>query len=138
MPSLTGNLVNGEILFNTWVFPTRRTHHSTQKHQDYVALLDTGAQRSMISSKIVSQLGLKSVGYSSLVGVTGRTFQASRFRVHIEIPIFNSIGQVDSRGKYLEVCLLPFTPAYYDVILGMDFISFLHLTIHNGCYILSI
>ncbi|MCY4223264.1 MAG: retroviral-like aspartic protease family protein [Bacteroidetes bacterium] len=138
MPSLTGNLVNGEILFDTWVFPTTRIHHSVQRQQDYIALLDTGAQRSMISNKIVSQLGLQSVGYSSLVGVTGKTFQASRFRVHIEIQIFNSVGQVDSRGRDLEAALLPYSPYSHDVILGMDFISLLHLTVHDGSFILSI
>ena len=37
----------------------------------------------------------------------------------------------------MDVGLLPYDPANYDVLLGMDFISALHVTMYGNSYILS-
>jgi len=37
----------------------------------------------------------------------------------------------------MEVVLLPFQPKNYDILLGMDFLSELHLTLYKNLFIIS-
>ena len=38
----------------------------------------------------------------------------------------------------MDVAQLPYQPNNYDILLGMDFISAIHLTLNGQIYILSI
>lgn len=104
----------------------------------HYTLLDTGAQGSMVSQKTVDEAGLQTVGYSPILPVTGQPFQTKRYRVYLDIPVGSAGGGIDLREKDMDVSLLPYAPANHDVLLGMDFISGLHLTVFGESYVLSI
>lgn len=100
----------------------------------------------MISSNVVEQVGLRPVGASQVVGVSGEAFVTEKFRVRLDVPIDVPVkrpeGGIDVertlRGMdALEVSRLPYTPENHDVLLGMDFVQGLHVTIHNEVFIIS-
>ena len=141
MPSLSGRFDDNQIRFDATVSicgAQNPTQHS------YVALLDTGAQRSMISPRVVSEVGLDSVGLTDIQGIEGRLIEAETFRVTLDVPIPIDREAVGRRiqialvnGKDLDVTKLPFQPHNYDVLLGMDFISSFHMTIYGDWYVIS-
>ena len=106
--------------------------------------LDTGSQATLISRKVVEEIGLTSIGTSSLVPVSGELVQTERYRVRIDVPIGSEVVRkegvgtaVTLRGMELETPLLPYRPDNYDVLLGMDFLFPFHLTMYRGQFILS-
>ena len=109
------------------------------------ALLDTGAQVSMISDKVVQDVGLVPIGYMDIVPVTGESTPTEKFRIRLDIPITSEIslpgGVVAPHnvvsGMELEVGKLPYSPTNYDILLGMDFLTGFHVTMYGGNYILS-
>ena len=144
MPTLSIVTKNNQFIFQSTVsMPTSFT-----KRKVYGALLDTGAQISMISPKIVSEVQLKTIGDAFVTPVNGEVIQTPRYRVRLDIPI-DSIrslpgGKIepftDLRGQELEVAELPYQPTGYDVLMlmGMDFIALWHITMQGGHLILSI
>ena len=108
----------------------------TDESPTFRALLDTGAQRTMISSKVVEEAGLESIGYASIVPVNGEPFRTKKFWVRIGIPIQQG-GSALLAGRGLEVSLLPFQPDNFDILLGMDLIRHFHFTMHDQLFILS-
>ena len=59
---------------------------SFTKRKVYGALFDTGAQISMISPKIVSEVQLKTIGDAFVTPVNGEVIQTPRYRVRLDIP----------------------------------------------------
>lgn len=112
----------------------------------YPAILDTGAQGTMISQKVVDEGKLSSIGSTDIIPVSGEPIQTEKYRVRIDIPIGDQVetpgGEaspwINLRGKEIEVSLLPFQPHEFDVLLGMDFLSEVHFTMYKGEFILSI
>lgn len=70
MPSFAGKIDNGQIIFVTGVSLFGKSGAEANR-QTYHALLDTGAQVTMISQKVANDLGLQPIGHLSIVPVTG-------------------------------------------------------------------
>ena len=109
------------------------------------ALLDTGAQTTGISQKVVDALGLVSDGWATVAGAHGEPKETPTFTVDIHLPISEMVDSPDgamqntfSRGiGSMEVTLLGLNNAGFDVLLGMDFLSSFHITVFNGTFIIS-
>ena len=114
--------------------------------KSYAAILDTGAQGTMISRKVVDEGKLSSIGFTDIIPVSGAPIQTEKYRVRVDIPIGDQMETsgggagplLNLRGKEIEVSLLPFQPENFDVLLGMDFLSEVHFTMYKDEFILSI
>lgn len=86
--------------------------------KSYPAILDTGAQGTMISQKVVDEGKLSSIGFTDIIPVSGEPIQTEKYRVRVDIPIGDQIEVpgggagpwLNLRGKEIEVSLLPFQP----------------------------
>ena len=75
MPTLSIVTKNNQFIFQSTVsMPTSFT-----KRKVYGALFDTGAQISMISPKIVSEVQLKTIGDAFVTPVNGEVIQTPRY-----------------------------------------------------------
>jgi len=137
MPSFTGNVENNEIILITRVGIAGKNGDG-ENRRPYKALLDTGAQTTLISQKVSDEVGLQAIGHELIIPVTGVPIRTKKYRIRLDIPIGVSGREIFFREKDIDVSLLPYNPSNYDVLLGMDFISELHLTICGNRFILSI
>lgn len=135
MPTFIGGVTNNEIALISTVSIPGDTDLSTVK--PYRTILDTGAQGTMISGKVVSEVGLTSIGTSLIVPASGESIQCNKFRIQFGIAITDSSGAF-MRTRDMDVCELPYQPDNYDVLLGMDFLPTAHFTLHGGGFILSL
>ena len=106
------------------------------------ALLDTGAQVTAISPKVVQSLQLVPTGPLSLTVASGDPVDTFQYRARVDIPIdYNAIHSSGPQrflmGNQLSVAGLPYQPDGYDVLLGMDLIGVFHITIYRNRIILS-
>lgn len=142
MPTFTGSFDNRQILLVAGV-KICGTHGPSLRR--YKALLDTGAQGTLISPKVVSEVGLTPTESRLIAGIDGNPIETEGYRISLDIPVATSMllptgesAQAEfSIGRDLDVALLPCQPSNHDVLLGMDFIGSLHLTIHGDNYIIS-
>ena len=102
----------------------------------YNALLDTGAQSTMVSPKVVEEADLKAIGYIDIVPVSGDSIRTPKYRAHLTIP-YSESNMVIRFGDELEVAQLPFQPGNFDILLGMDFLTRFHFTMYGDFFILS-
>ena len=142
MPTFTVAIVDRRIIFGCAIStpfvdpPDRR---------GYQTLFDTGAQLTMISPRVVQEIALVPIGNTDIVPVSGQPIRTNSYRVRLDIPIVAGVSlpggetrqETDFRGKELDVAELPYQPADYDVLLGMDFIIGAHITICGSSFILS-
>ena len=102
----------------------------------YSALLDTGAQSTLISPRVVEEADLKAIGLADIVPVSGEPIRTPKYRVTLSIPISQG-STILLAGGELDVAKLPFQPDNYDILLGMDFLMPFHFTMYGGSFILS-
>ena len=142
MATFVGVISDRQIILRAWV---RIAGASGSSHISYPALLDTGAQGTMISRKVVQEVGLQQIGHTSIIPVSGESLITEKYRIRLDIPIESRILESDGsvvneailRGMDMDVALLPYDPSNYDVLLGMDLLHGFHLTMHGDTYILS-
>ena len=143
MATFCGTLDNRQILLTVWVSDSDRTKDRT--FHSYRALLDTGAQMTMISQKIVLEVGLHSIGDVEIIPVSGDPIKTERYMVRLDIPITQDVkfpdGNIGSQnvmhGDDIDVGGLSYQPVNYDVLVGMDFIRHFHITMYGENFILS-
>ncbi len=131
---------NKQILFSVCV---RIDANHIPKY--YQALFDTGAQLTMISARVVKDIGLQPIGAIDITPVSGKPIKTEEYMVRLDIPIKQNVilsgGEIGSRdnllGKDVNVAKLPYNPVNYDVLIGMDFITLFHITMYNNQFILS-
>lgn len=147
MPTLYGKFENNQIVHDAIIGTPREEVDgtlTTSFGKMYKALLDTGAQGTLISSKVINELELVSIGPASLTPATGKPVPSEKYQVRVAIPVVTyspggeQIEDLYSRGLDMSVVRLPYQPQNYDVLIGMDFISQFHMTIHLDNYIISI
>ena len=144
MPTFSGRIVDRQIIFLVWV-SIQGKNEGPKNLRSYSALLDTGAQGTMISEKVVTEVGLEADGFRSIIPVTGDPVRRPKYRIQLTIPITTQVSSPDGKnqkrtfqsGKTIEVALLPYTPTNHDVLLGMDFLMSFHFTMYNDQFILS-
>ena len=103
------------------------------------ALVDTGAQRTFVSSNVVTHLSAVPVDLEPFLAANGQSQDTEVFRLRVDIPYPQDEAArfVISTGEELNVMLLPFQPRNFDVLLGMDFLRSFHISMHNGRCVLS-
>ena len=79
MPTFQNSTTNGQVLLIASV--------GDEIGQPYPALLDTGAQSTMVSPKVVNEVGLEAIGYADIVPVSGKPLRARQYRTSLHIPI---------------------------------------------------
>lgn len=133
MPTFRNRVEDGQLLLVASV-------EGVSPRKAYRALLDTGAQRTMISPKVVSEASLQAIGYSHVIPVSGEPIRTPKYRIDLSLPIpqGNTTLLSGLSGMELEVARLPFQPANFDILLGMDFLIHCHFTMYGGSFILSI
>ncbi len=146
MATFAERVVDNQIVFVVWV-AISGDPYDWENPKAYNALLDTGAQRTMVSGKVVEEVGLTASGFFSISGVTGDTITADKYKVRIDIPIMREARNLGGgthtepvlSGKDIDVAQFPdsFKPETFDVLLGMDFLYGFHLTIFADTFILS-
>ncbi len=143
LPTFVGSVHNRQILLAVQVSDPSRT--SNQTYHSYQALLDTGAQMTLVTEKVESEVGLVPIGSLNITVADGNTINTNKYMVRLGIPISNfvrlpggTIGHQNvMRGSNLEVGELPYNPANHDVLVGMDFIHHFHITLYSDNLILS-
>lgn len=143
MGTFVGNIKDHQIIL---VGAVSQPHPTSSTPIPFDALLDTGAQATLITEKVVKDVGLVSIGTGRIIPVSGKVIETNKYRIRLDIPIGDEIvlpsGQRRMepvlRGMELDVSQLPYQPQNHDILLGMDFINACHLTVHGGNYILSI
>jgi hypothetical protein len=115
----------------------------------FKSLVDTGCQRTMISTSVVTQLGLSSLGKIRIRGVGPNTTYHNAYLFHVAFFVpFIAARHVIAPGTQPQtiVHVLP-TPIYggeitspsgFDALLGMDVLSYGSLKVEgNGGFSFS-
>jgi len=98
MATFVGNTVDGQIIVVAWVSVSGEAGIAPKA---YGALLDTGAQTSMISQKVVEGVGLMAIGHINIIPVTGQATPTEKYRIRLDIPITSGIA-LPSGDQLLE------------------------------------
>lgn len=109
------------------------------------ALVDTGAQSTMVSQAIIDELNAPVIGYGTVGGVTGSAESAIhelRIVIPTEIEQTGIDGSV-SEEYYFYWGVVNVMVLSHDVgegigvLLGMDMLTDFHITMHKGLVIIS-
>ena len=107
--------------------------------------MDTGAQMTSVTQRVVEKLDLLSDGWTSVLGIHG-TMDVPTYTVDlgfgIVFPEKDLEGEVvpSSYSRILRgapVSLMNIEPSNFDILLGMDLLHHFHLTIFGDKFILS-
>lgn len=142
MPTFIIDVQNSQIILISAISIPGQINHPQNR---YKSLLDTGAQATLISEKVVNDVGCVVIGEEQIVGISGEACQTKQYRVRVDIPVKSETmlpggklqTNMDLRGKDMNVSLLPYQPENYDVLLGMDFLADFHMTLVAGKLIMS-
>ncbi|MCY4158102.1 MAG: retroviral-like aspartic protease family protein [Bacteroidetes bacterium] len=110
---------------------------SLNNMQGYDALLDTGAQSTLVSQKVVDELGFIPIGSDSIRTVEGNIVTTKKYHINVGILVQFGSNDIVGTGFTINVASLPFQPANFDVLLGMDLISRFHMTFWGNRIIIS-
>ena len=138
MPTFVKHVENNRVLIQ--VLATVEADSSELGHR-FMALVDTGATVTAVTSRLAAQIGVAPVGRSAFVPASGEPVETNLFGLHLSIPVDTPTdeGQVHTfaAGGALVVMELPYQPPDYDVLLGMDVLANFHITMHGGVFIMS-
>ena len=138
MPTFVKPVENNRVLIQ--VAAAVEADGSELDHR-FMALVDTGATVTAVTSRLAQQVGVAPVGRSSFVPASGEPVETNLFGLHLSIPVDTPTGEGDVHtfavGGPLVVMELPYQPPDYDVLLGMDVLSNFHITMHGGVFIMS-
>ena len=93
--------------------------------REYRALLDTGADITCVCKHVVTDMGLRSVGYERMIGATGPSLHAT-YLVGIGIILSQGVDDSNQRGIFQ---LEPLVAAeiksnqWFDLIIGTDILA---------------
>lgn len=105
--------------------------------REYQALVDTGAQCTMVSRRVVDQVGATQVGVLPFLSANGQSQMTAVYELFVGV-VIEARHLTFSKGETVPVLLLPFDPPDYDVLLGMDVLTGYHITMWDGAFVLSI
>ena len=160
MPCFYLNHNNSQLFLNVGIIdasslkiptsPTAATASLPGPIAMFKALVDTGAQKTMISPKVAKQLGLKQIGKILIQGVHGKPQYLNGFLFHVAFtmavvpPGSSPTPPATATMAYMlptpiHGAELGFKKAGFDVLLGMDVISTGSLKIEgNGTFSFSV
>lgn len=132
MPTFAQEIVNNQIIISATV-----ANPGQNSSQTYFAIVDTGAQTTLISEKAIKDTGLPQAGHTLIRGVTGSE-RVAKYKARVDIPVVVNNAGVMAAGMELEIVTMPHPLGEFDVLLGMDFLSGFHITMFNNNFVLSI
>ena len=141
MPTLDIPVENNRVLLRVIVAVPSKNGHSEQ--YEYEALVDTGAQCTMVSQKVVDEVGATKIGVRQFLPASGQPQKTAVFELSVGA-VFSQARPDGSpyfsfsKGGVVPVLLLPYHPRDYDVLLGMDILTKYHITMWDGTFVLSI
>lgn len=141
MPTVAAPISNQRVLLRVSVaIPSER---GDSAHHEFAALVDTGAQGTMVSRRVVEQVGATQVGVRQFMPASGQPQSTAVYELSVGVAVSEttsngSAALIFSRGGTVPVLLLPFNPLDYDVLLGMDILTGYHITMWDGMLVLSI
>lgn len=140
MPTFQAPIHNNRVLLTVQV---TADGEPPKNNDTWRALLDTGAQCTLVSPRVVSRLQVPSTSVGAFTPANGEPVETDIYRLSISVPV--RLGPLDdpsaatfSSGSTVDVMLLPFIPDAYDVILGMDLMAQYHITLHGSLFLCSI
>ena len=146
MPSLVVPVEDNNIIIPAMVeLPHDYTEESVPEPIICTALVDTGAQGTMVSRRIADQLSPPVIGYGTVEGVTGPAespIHELRIVIPTEVEETGLDGEV-SEGIYfywdvLRVMVLTHEIGEgIDILLGMDMLTGFHITMYGNQVIIS-
>lgn len=115
-------------------------------HTLFNALVDTGAQKSMVTKNVVDAVGAPMVDIGSYISANGAVEATEVYRLRMDIPVSDATVLPDGgvatsaylRGTDLDVLLMARQLPGFDIVWGMDFLSAFHITMVNGLFTLSV
>lgn len=126
---------------------------STEEDQSglhaYWAVVDTGAQRTGITQRVVDDMGIHSFSTTNVKGIDGKSRPAPLYRLTVSVPIaipasgiLNDVSADTAdfaSGGVADVMLLSDwkDDKEADVLLGMDLLSHFHITMLGKTFVLS-
>lgn len=139
MPTYKGEVIKNQILIHSAVSTPDATgsNRYIRKGPLYTALVDTGAQKTLISPGAASEVGLISSGTDWIIPVSGKPIRCIKYRIRLDIYLPEETENV-FWGKEMDVVELPYQPPNHDVLLGMDFLLGFRLTLYKSRFTLSI
>ncbi|MCY3923963.1 MAG: retropepsin-like aspartic protease [bacterium] len=94
---------------------------------EFEALVDTGAQATAVTRRVVSRLNTTVTGSGTLVaGVDGATTPIDT--------LWLRIGVSPLPSKEIRVAVLPWQPDNHDIVLGMDYLADHDFAIRRGVF----
>ncbi|MCY4287100.1 MAG: retroviral-like aspartic protease family protein [Aestuariivita sp.] len=139
MPTFAKQITNNQIVIGAMVA------HADSKlpGDEYSAIVDTGSQKTMVSSKVIEDISLPQAGHTGIKGVTGVVEYVPKYKARVDIPVIVGSDNTGSQmimasGDKIEVVAMLQDLGKFDVLLGMDFLTRFHITMHQNAFILSI
>ena len=96
------------------------TEHGDREAREFDALVDTGAQCTMVSHAVVDQVGASLVGFLPFTPANGQPQWTEVYELSVGVVASETGTLTCSKTKLAPVLLLPFDPPDYDVLLGQD------------------
>ena len=110
---------------------------------EFDALVDTGAERTMVSNRLVEHVGAAKCGVIRFMPASGQPQETSVFKLRVGIAALdhpetggNEPRTFDS-GVTALTMLMPIDQPGFDVLLGMNVLSQYHITMHKDLFLLS-
>ena len=142
MPTRVEYISNNEIIVPVLVSAPRRSAEPTE----YRGLVDTGAQGTVVSPNVITDLEPVATGKTTLI-LADETLRESTTYL-LDIGVIVSVDASDEDGqaeveyasgkKLHQVTTVPYSSSRYDLILGMDLLSMYHITMVDGQFVISI
>ena len=128
MPTLIADVERHQIIVASAV---SASGHAGPPERKYRSLLDTGSQITLISQRVVRDIGAASIDAGQFMPASGEPVKTDKYNVTMNIPIEmqkpssagNPRTETVFRGKQVDAWRLPYQPEGYDIILGMDFLT---------------
>ena len=141
MPTFEVEIDNHQVLMVVKV----AVPESDEEAMPFTALVDTGAQKTLISQNVIDGLGAVSSGISHIMPASGEPIQVDLFVLNIAVPVSTPAKSHDGSdviyehlsGRQITAARLPYVPHNYDVLLGMDMLSLFHITMFGGRFVMS-
>lgn len=138
MPTFMKAVEDRQIIFDVQI----HTPEQPDRVETFRALMDTGAQVTAVSSRVITTLDPMLVDRGQMVLADNSPVECGIYSLEVGVPVnIGSDGQqvaVMSSGRPLRVMALPRRPNGYEVLLGMDLLSVYHITMFGGQLVLSI
>ena len=146
MPAFVFPIEDNQIIVGAVV----HSPNMSEPFSGYMGLLDTGAQKTAVSPRLVRELQPAQVDLGLMQVASGEVVEVPIYLMNVGIAIPGQIeaiqdgdelhvtGQVHVAGTSLTVMGLPHEPDGWDILLGMDLLTILHLVLAKDSAILSI